>query len=223
MRVGHPDHFGATARERRRQLNLTLDGVKAAGGPTGPTVIRAEAGELEEPRPSTLAKFDQALQWVPGSAARVFWDRGEPRLPQSDRPPLDPGAAEVSLPLELVLELLTTQRRLGDFVDGPGTDLGALRAISGSLNEQISALVGMFVTDLLERNRVHDQPGQLHPLLMFAFGDLLDSPANGPAESEEKLYRRWLIGRESGLTAELTRAFQARLDNKLRMVNSRDH
>lgn len=217
MRTGHPEHLGGKVRERRRHLNLTLDGVRAAGGPTGPTIVRTEAGELQDPRPSTLTKFDDALQWTPGSAARVFWDHGNPSPLSAVRPNnLDPGVAAVPLPLQLVLDLLTTQRRLNDFTETRDSDSDELRAICASLTTNVSGVVGMFVTDLLERNYVENGTPGVHPLLEYAFGDVLDGPVtDGDPSSEELLYRRWLMGKTTGLSPNTMRDFKIRLDQKL--------
>jgi hypothetical protein len=211
MRTGHPEHFGNAVRERRQYLNLTLDGVKAAGGPTGPTVVRTEAGELEDPRPSTLAKFDDALQWQPGSAAKVFWDGAQPRARAAPSRALDPGVATVALPLEFVLDLMSTHRQLNDLADA-ASGHGQLQAVRTSFNGQISALVGMFVTDLLERNAGHED-GLAHPLLEYAFGELLSGDVfdHDGEVSEERLYRRWLMGKATTLSPAVTRKFRLRL------------
>lgn len=213
---GNAQHLGAKVHERRRQLNLTVGGVRSAGGPTGPTVVKAEAGQLDEPRPSTLAKFDVALRWVPGSAARVFWDGAEP-VAASDPvvPVLDPGLAEVGLPVEVILGLLATQRRLAAYVEGPGAGSAELVSISHGLDDQISIVVGQFATDLLERNHAGAGAAGMHPLLEFAFGDLLDDRVDGARESEERVYRRWLAGKGADPPPALVRKFRDRLDRKL--------
>ncbi|WP_405493035.1 hypothetical protein [Nocardia sp. NBC_00511] len=223
MPVGHPEHFAVVVRERRRQLNLTLEAVKTAGGPTVPTMVRVEAGGLEDPRPSTLAKLDQALQWISGSAARAYWDGEPPQSVTARVPPvLDPGVAEIALPLDLVLELMTTQRRLAELTSGPALDRDQARAISTAFDSQVSTIVGMFVTDLLERNHTEGEPAALHPLLAFTFGELLDVPVGGDGESDEKLYRRWLAGKQPDLTGDLEREFQHRLDRKLRTLRTHE-
>lgn len=213
MRVGHAEHLGDRVRERRRQLNLTLNGVKAAGGPTGPTVIRAEAGQLEDPRPSTLAKLDEALRWTPGSAARAYWERAEPEpLTEPVAAEWDPGASEVSLPVEAMLALLTTQRQLAEVVAGAEIDRARLTDISAALTRQIGAVVGGFATDLLERNHGTVASGGMHPLLEFAFGDVLDIPPEATGDdAEERLYRRWLAGRPPAPGAGQAERFAARL------------
>ncbi|NUS42844.1 MAG: hypothetical protein HOQ24_04020 [Mycobacteriaceae bacterium] len=209
MSGGHPSRLGEKVAERRRQLNMTLEGVKAAGGPTGPTVIRTEAGELEDPRPSTLAKFDEALQWQPGSAARVFWEDADP-APRAGE--LEPAAGTAALSIELVLGLLSAHRRLNDYADAANPD-PELHAITAALNEQVSTVVGLFVTDLLERNALEGGAGVVNPLLEYAFGELLsDHPVDHHGQvSEERLYRRWLMGKTADVPAGLARKFRARL------------
>lgn len=216
MRSGHPEDFGNAVRARRQQLNLTLDGVKAAGGPTGPTVIRAEAGSLEDPRPSTLSKFDTALQWEPGSAAGVFWER-KPAVPRAAAAAraLDAGTAAVELPLELVLEMMTTHRRLNDYVDSIDQPDAELVGIRSAFNGEVSRVIGMFVTDLLERNAGAGD-GVGHPLLEYVFGELLSTEVVGHHDevSEERLYRRWLMGKATGVSPAQVRKFRARLAGK---------
>lgn len=150
MRAGHPEHLGQVVKDRRQQLNLTLDGIKAAGGPTGPTLIRTEAGLLTDPRPSTLAKLDAALRWAPGSAARVYWEQGQPQHLSPSASGTRSAPATVELPVELVLKLLSSQRTLNDVADH--ARLATLDAVREDLNAHVSKIAGLCVTDLLERD-----------------------------------------------------------------------
>lgn len=59
-------------RARRAELGLTHDSVLAAGGPSGVTLTKIESASGPVPRPSTLKKLDKALDWAPGSSARVI-------------------------------------------------------------------------------------------------------------------------------------------------------
>lgn len=215
MTGGHPEYFAARVVERRKGLGLTLVDVNQNGGPTAPTVAKAEAGELADPRPSTLSKFDVGLQWMEGSAARSYWEGEEPTPREKAQKPhaaLETGAGTISLPLEVVLDLMNTQSRLNDFVERSG-DVPAVELVTivRSLNTHLSTVVGRFVTDLLERNHAQgNQPVQ--PLIEYAFAELLAPPVL-PTDPDrtEKLYRRWLLGKTSGLTPELAVSFQRRL------------
>ncbi|MCX5042510.1 hypothetical protein OG921_04900 [Aldersonia sp. NBC_00410] len=207
-------HFAAEVAARRKHLNLTLEALNAAGGPTPPVIAQAERGDLKSPRPSTLTKFDNGLQWLPGSAATTFWEGGDPQT--TDVPPtrdFEPGAGTVPLDLESFLGLMTAQRELHDI---------AARSLSGELeranrliDDFISQVAGAFVTDLLERNQDSDGGRTTHPLIEYAFGELLStSVSSDDPDASEKLYRRWLIGREPNLDRGQLADFESRLRRK---------
>jgi hypothetical protein len=214
--VGHARHFGVEVLQRRKRLGLTVGEVNRNGGPTAPTVAKAEAGSLVEPRPSTLSKFDVGLRWVPGSAASTYWD-GDVPIPceEKDRrgSSLEPAAGSVALPLDRVLALMTTQQKLNDVVDAAADPIavGDIRSVVRELNRNISTIVGAFVTDLLERNH-RDGDAAITPLLQYAFGELLSEPVSpDDPDWEERLYRRWLLGTSEGIDDALKSTFQRRL------------
>lgn len=75
---GDARRFGAIVKARRRRRGLTQDGVQDAGGPSVPTQIRIEGGDTgHTPTPATLAKYDTALRWQPGSASNTYYG-GDP-------------------------------------------------------------------------------------------------------------------------------------------------
>lgn len=194
---------------------MTFVDVKRNGGPTAPTLAKAEAGELDDPRPSTLSKFDIGLRWQAGSAASTYWDGDEPQ-PCEDSPErvasLELSSGYVSLQLDHVLALMKTQQQLNDLIDtsGPAVALDQLQPLIKSLNSEVSSIIGVFVTDMLERN--HSQNSALQPLLKFAFAELLAAPISpDDPDTTEKLYRRWLLGNSHGIDAELQASFEDRL------------
>jgi hypothetical protein len=195
---------------------MTFLDVNRNGGPTAPTVAKAEAGDLDDPRPSTLSKFDAGLRWMPGSAAGTYWDGDEPEPAEGKRRQsavLEPAAASVALPLDRVLALMTTQSKLNDLIDGSAESVARdlIRPIADELNGHLSAIVGVFATDLLERNRSQDS-ATIQPLLEYTFAELLANPVpDDDLDREEKLYRRWLLGNAEGIGPDLDLSFARRL------------
>lgn len=65
-------------RQRREELGLTQDEVAKFGGPSTATVRTIENGQAENFHRRTFAGLDQALQWQPGTASKLFngeWDQ----------------------------------------------------------------------------------------------------------------------------------------------------
>lgn len=216
---GHPEHFAAEAKGRRQSLNMTMLDVHAAGGPTVPTQVKAEGAELVDPKPVTFRRFDVAYGWEPGSAARVYWQGGQPTLVATARSgsppgvPLVPGEMTTPLPLERLLALMAIQRDLNALA-ARSTHIPAstLAPVTARMDREIGAIVGGWATDLLEHNRREGGTG-VHPLIEMAFADALAAPV-GPDEpdAEERWYRRWLLG---GPTAEqIDEATRARFEDR---------
>ena len=204
--VGHPDWFATCSASRRRQLNLTIEDLKSAGGPTKPVVVQAESGKMTNPRPSTLAKFDTALRWKAGSAAEAYW-KGRPPIP-SGRTPYRTGAGSVSLPLGPVVDLLIAQRELHELHDGPGPITQKnLGDVLKRLDKALSSVAGAFVTDTLERN--HGQNPRIVESTLAGLLDVSVDPKD--PDREEKLYRRWLLGRDVADDDEMHKRFDQRL------------
>jgi hypothetical protein len=65
--------------ERRLALGpLEWREVAQRGGLSYEAIRALRAGDAGDPTPVTLAKVDRGLEWVPGSAARVLYEGGEP-------------------------------------------------------------------------------------------------------------------------------------------------
>ncbi|MGC4994191.1 hypothetical protein [Nocardia salmonicida] len=187
--TGYPDHFGQVVNQQRRRSGRTQEQLRAAGGPAVPTQVRAEAGLLHSPKPSTMAKYDAAFDWEPGSAARVFWDK-EPTPARQVRAagnPLQISESPVAVPVDQILVMLGIQRGLTD-LEGRlvGAEQVQLQELCEQFKQVMSVVVGGWVTSMLEHNRGH-------PGLSMVLADAMASPveADDPA-GEERLYRRWL-------------------------------
>ncbi|MFC9995292.1 hypothetical protein [Nocardia sp. NPDC127526] len=202
--------LAACVRERRRELNVSLDDVIAAGGPTRRTLVRVEAATLgPAPKPVTFRRLDQALSWHSGSAARAYW-RGEKPRARAEQRTLDAGTAVVAVPAALALQLFNTQIELNAALGTDPVDERGLRSSVDRLNTHLGRLLGLYLTDLLERNWRPDAAPP--PLVEQAFGELLSTPVSeDDPDYEDKLYRRWLIGRAPDIPDALAGRFSGRL------------
>ncbi|SEL57284.1 helix-turn-helix domain-containing protein [Rhodococcus maanshanensis] len=209
--------FGRFVTERRRALNLTQDEVRAAGGPSDAAQTRAENGTGPEPSQRTLRRLDIGLNWAEGSAARTLLGGvPTPLEAEPDRASVRPrdatefGPDSVAVPVEMIADLLTPHATLNSF-RGRWADVTEeeFDRATDALNAAISRIIGVYVTDLLERN---GGPGVPVPALIeFAFGHHLDEPVgDDPADAEERLYRRWLAGRPIDAGAALESRFRRR-------------
>lgn len=210
MQPEYATFLAACVRERRRELNFSLDDTIAAGGPTRRTLVRVEAANLgPAPKPVTFRRLDAALSWPGGSAARAYW-RGEKPHPAESTRKLDAGTAFVQVPAALALDLFGIQIELNRVLEGDPLDPGRLRTTVDRLNIDLGRVLGLYLTDLLERNWHPD--GSSLPLVEQAFGELLSSPVSpDDPDYEDKLYRRWLIGDTPDVPGELAGRFMARL------------
>ncbi|MFD3705780.1 hypothetical protein ACFWUP_21790 [Nocardia sp. NPDC058658] len=210
----HDEFFARVVHDRRTTLGLTMLEVRERGGPAVPTQVEAERGALRtNVKPSTFAKFDAGLGWMPGSAVAAYREGHQPAT-IAQQPPsrtLEPGANAVAIELEQILGLLDAQREL--HISLTSTLDRAIPEAVGRLDQAVSAIVGPFVTDILERNR--DQ--HTHPLIEIAFAEALAAPVSTDApESTERLYRRWLIGRADTLDEATRQQFERRYEDRIR-------
>lgn len=215
MKASNRVRFGRIVRERRLKLGLTQDDVFVAGGPSDTTQTRVERGGGPEPSVSTLNKFDAALRWEPGSAART-WRGGHPT------PVPDPisvhgaspaafalGPMEVPVSLEELTKLLDIHSTLVTASEADPDNALLTRAVS-EMKEFVSSLTGTWVTEILERN-AHAANG-IPVMIEFAFSSHLAAPVDlSSPEAEERLYRRWLAGRTDNISDEQEADFTERL------------
>ena len=151
------DRLAGFARERRVELGLTQEDVRAAGGPSTASIRLIEGALQRAYQPATLRDLERALQWERGSVARILAG-GDP-LPLGDVPAprspvqvpsaapaprdrklpvlgLDPGEEEALQPylLELTRELYAA----AGLQLGPGREVPDLPEVE----ELISSLPG---------------------------------------------------------------------------------
>ncbi|KAA0024148.1 helix-turn-helix domain-containing protein [Antrihabitans cavernicola] len=213
-----PEHFARHVNFRREQLGLSHKGLKAAGGPAPPTTSKAENGKLD-PRPETFAKLDRGLSWTPGSAAYT-WHGGEPTpLELAMSTPLQPTPDSQPVAMSAVLALVSAYRRMVELDEADPGPISheAFTDVRRQTGEAVSAVTGALVTDILERHSRTDAVTPLtNDLIEFALRDYMALPvvADEP-NREEKLYRRWLVGRAGDIEPSLRRKFRRRLDRKL--------
>lgn len=69
-----PEQFRDTIVDRAEELGLTSDEkVKAAGGPSSSTMTKIRRADPTTPRGDTFDRLDKALQWIGGSARRLWF------------------------------------------------------------------------------------------------------------------------------------------------------
>lgn len=219
MKASTRARFGRIVRERRLELGMTQDDVTAAGGPSDTTQTRVENAEGVEPNSTTVNRYDRALRWTAGSAARV-WQGGYPDpLPEPNfRParttaaPLKLGPMEVPVSLEQLIELLEIFNSLCTAAEDAPDNEPLQRSVK-DMRGWVSALTGTWVTDVLERN--YNASNEIPLMIEFAFSGHLAAPVDLAApDAEERLYRRWLVGRTDGIPEELAAQFDERLARK---------
>ncbi|WP_326603404.1 helix-turn-helix domain-containing protein [Rhodococcus sp. PD04] len=224
MKASNRVRFGRIVRERREALGMTQDDVTAAGGPSDTTQTRIERAEGSEPTATTRNRFDHALRWEPGSAARV-WAGGHPAplpeppvRPASPAPAFELGPMEVPVSLEQLtelLEILNSLTVLAEEDDGNHR----LASTTEALQRFVSSLTGTWVTDILERNR--SSKNGIPTMIEFAFSAHLAEPVDPEEPSaEERYYRRWLIGRANGIPEELAARFEERFASRRGGIDS---
>lgn len=83
----NPDwrRLATVVQQRRRELGLTQEAVRARGGPSTATMRMLEGGHQESYRPGILADLERALQWTAGSVEAILAG-GDPVV----APPPDP-------------------------------------------------------------------------------------------------------------------------------------
>ncbi|MGB3676806.1 MAG: hypothetical protein WA988_20445 [Candidatus Nanopelagicales bacterium] len=211
--------FGAIVAARRRLLGLTRDQVREAGGPSDTRLASIEEGTGPTPSGSTLAKLDNALEWVLGSAARTL-SGGEPTALNpapagADTARLGVGPDEVAVPVALLIELINHGRAVNAAVkkaSGAAVPLSSIDKPTARLNAAVSRLSRIAIIDVFERN---GGPGRQIPnMLELAFADQLDVPIDpktmDPLEQEDRLYIQWLAHRPVEIPSEQVEQFYQR-------------
>lgn len=78
MPVDPASRLAFEVKRRRAQLALSQLEVQAAGGPSNTTQTNIENAVIKTLTPNTAKKIDRGLQWLPGSALRIWRGEGGP-------------------------------------------------------------------------------------------------------------------------------------------------
>ena len=196
--------------KRRTELGLSRPQVRDRGGPSIPTLKDIEEGTTRTVSATTLGKLDTALEWEPGSASDVLRG-GTPKARRGNDGVASLGPDGVAVALRVVLDLLGISRDL-DTIAREVRD-ARLEELARRLAVALRPMYGEYVTRLFEENKREN--GSLSPMYAV-FSELLDEPA-GAADDEdgrERLYRRWLAGRDIDSDQALLAEFEARFSRR---------
>ena len=91
------DRLAEATRERRVELGMTQEDVRAAGGPSTATMRLIEGALQRSYQPATLRDLEKALRWERGSAARLLG--GEPAPLQVEAESVRGGPLPAAFPL----------------------------------------------------------------------------------------------------------------------------
>lgn len=211
--------FGRLVTTRRRELSLSLIALRNAGGPVPATTSKIERGLEPKPALATFNRLDQALQWVPGSAARA-WNGGTPTPVEAIRsersitagPTIHRGPMQLVISTELlpVLTRIVNRVREGraemELPESLTQAFDELDAVVARLNR--SWLISYTEQRLIESGNIDDDP-----LLTVILEPQLDADpfaSQNEYDRQDATYLRWLLGRGKGLTQEQIQAAQSR-------------
>ncbi|CRK54616.1 conserved protein of unknown function [Rhodococcus sp. RD6.2] len=210
--------------ERRRQLNLTLDQVKEAGGPSDVTTGKIEKALIADPSARTLRRLDVGLRWVDGSAARVL--TGGLAVPAEEIPsvrmarPNAVGADADSVTLSLaVVNDLSDIAKLYERAAAAVKDeqvAGELRDINERLDLLVDRIMRAWLTAQLEQKTTEPSPLRGDPMIEMLLGDYLNRTPEPPTEedADELQYLRWLTGRAGELDSATEQRFVAKWQSR---------
>jgi transcriptional regulator with XRE-family HTH domain len=210
--------LGAIVAARRQLLGMTRDQVREAGGPSDTRLASIEDGAGPKPSASTLAKLDNALEWVPGSAARTL-SGGDPTAlnpaPGVDSTRLGVGPDEVAIPIALLIDLITHGRAVNAALkqaNGAAVPLSSIDKPTARLNAAVSRLSRIAIIDVYERN---GGPGRQIPnMLELAFADQVDVPIDPKTmdrdEQEDRMYMQWLAHKPVEIPRDIVEQFYTR-------------
>lgn len=153
--------FAKLVSHRRRELNLTLDDLQAAGGPSDVTTSKIERSEIQRPSKTTFEKLDTALQWTKGSSAQAFL--GEDPVALEHLPVTSQSAKRLFALSDII-------RKYNEFAESCSDP--SLRTALQTLNEELEQAV-----DTLSRQSLIDLLNQrtaaLEPMAEFLLDDYL--------------------------------------------------
>lgn len=212
--VADPRRFGRLLEARRRELGMTQGDVREAGGPSDLTIRKLEKGVTSRPDLNTLAKLDQALGWVAGSAARTLNGGWPESLSQAGgtrgRSIALPDDPSVTLRTDVLADLIERTQPLSGIAKRLQDD--ELTETVTSINVVVDRVFRAWITNQLEQWKAEGTLQQQEVFVQRMLGEHLarDPATDDPDDAEELAYIRWLLGRGDELTAEQAEQFETR-------------
>ncbi|MFK4362325.1 hypothetical protein [Rhodococcus sp. 27YEA6] len=186
--------FARIVARRRLQLNLTLDQLHAAGGPSDVTTGKIERAQIEQPSANTFKKLDAGLQWIAGSAARVFTGQ-DPVLCEeiSNDQTRGHGTDAVTVPISVVNALSKIAFSYARIAEAcPDTDSNAaLRTVNSELSQVVDRISRRWLITQIEQRMSHRPPLPLEPMVEILLHNYLDAVSE-PTTSEDSQELRYL-------------------------------
>ena len=193
---------------------MSQSDVRLAGGPSDLTLRKIERGTTTRPDFVTLAKLDNALRWMPGSAGRAF-EGGDPTpLPDpqrggdsastvgAERPAQPITATEhgVFVRTDALADLTKKGRALDNL---PGLSQEQAAGVT-ELRHAIDRLTRAWIVHQAEIARHRDS---LNDLILVLDDHLRAPPSKAGTEQDqdELRYLRWLAGYETPNPADAKR------------------
>ncbi|WP_069159656.1 helix-turn-helix domain-containing protein [Nocardia altamirensis] len=215
--------FGRLVTARRRELGLTSQQVRDAGGPGLVTLGKIESGTAGKLHLETFAKLDHALQWQPGGATAAY-DSGAVPIPLSAEVPAHtsdvltvppPNVHYVAFPPGVIDEVVGLAKRL----EALAADDARLAEVSEGLDEVADRILRAWTIAEIERMRVAGTltTSMIEMLLGHYWRRTPQAP--NPQDQEELMYMRWLLDRAPETTSpEQVSRFAARWAAVQRML-----
>ncbi len=215
--------FARIVSERRAWLNLTLDQLQAAGGPSDVTTGKIERAQVEQPSVNTFKKLDAGLRWTEGSAARAFI--GDNPVPLEDVPGSRPVARvvdanedSVTLPLSVVISISEIAKRYEKLYESTTdvTTADKLRSINSELDLVVDRILRAWLIAQVESKTAPPGPIQVEPMVEMLIGDYLNRAAEPPTaqDARELQYLRWLTGHAGDIDEATEQSFIAQWQSR---------
>ncbi len=216
--------FGRLVTARRRELGLTSQQVRDAGGPGLVTLGKIESGTAGKLHLETFAKLDQALRWQPGGAASAYDSGVVPSPLSTDGSPHPetlgtptPNVQYVAFPPGVIDEVVGLAKRL----EAIAADNQQLAEVSAGLDAVADRILRAWTIAEIERMRV---AGSLTAsMIEMLLGHYLRRAPQAPnqQDQEELMYMRWLLDRApENLADEQALRFAARWAAVQRMLTN---
>ncbi|MCK8616356.1 hypothetical protein M1L58_21225 [Gordonia sp. C13] len=190
---------------------MSQSDVRLAGGPSDLTLRKIERGTTTRPDFVTLAKLDDALRWMPGSAGRAF-EGGDPTpLPDphrggdsadTERPaqPLTATEHGVFVRTDALADLTKKGRALDDLPDLSEEQAAGVTELRHALDRLTRAWI-------VHQAEIARHTDSLNDLILVLDDHLRAPPSKaGTDQDQDDLrYLRWLAGYETPSPADAQR------------------